>query len=102
MTTALDQGRKQRDNALELLERTRKQYVRRARAYAIGHARLHGSVTADDVRKALPLPEGIDGRVMGAIFNTQALKKIGYTQTKVATSHGRPIAVFAINREAVS
>ena len=59
-----------RESALALLERTRKDYLAKARSVAAQIAyTTQQPVCVDDVRALCPPPESIDPRVMGAIFN---------------------------------
>lgn len=82
-----------KEDALEALERARSEYLTAARAvaYRLGASR---EVTVDDVRKYCPPPKEIDGRVMGAIFNTPDWEHSGYTRSTRATCHKRPISKF--------
>lgn len=88
---------KTRDEALEILENTRMEFVTECRNQANRLISLNGQVTIDDVRELCPLPKGIDGRVYGAVFNTKDFKCVGYTTTKRKTSHRRPIGVFELS-----
>ena len=94
MTEATDK----RDEALLHLERTRVEYLRRAREVA---ARLSNGgrrpVSVDDVRQSCPPPEGIDGRVMGAVFNTPEWMPCDYINSTRTECHGRPIRRFTYN-----
>ncbi len=93
---SLELGRAGRDAALTLLERTRADWLYSARQCAEMVARLHGSVTADDIHQRCPIPEGIDRRVMGAVFKIPELVPDGYVQTKRACAHARPIRRFVL------
>lgn len=53
-----------------------------------------GIITIDEVRKACPLPEDIDGRIYGAVFKQDDWIALGFTQTLVKSSHGRLIRKF--------
>ena len=85
-----------KENALDLLEETRSAFLAECRRVAYAVALNNGRVTIDDVRDRLELPQGVDGRVFGAVFNSKEWERIGYTQTKRKTSHRRPIAIFKI------
>lgn len=67
---------------------------------AIGICRKMGKVTVDDLRKVVKLPESTDARIFGAVLSQKVFEPIGFTITKVKSSHGRPIRVFKI-REGV-
>lgn len=53
-----------------------------------------GVISIDDVRRACPLPEYIDGRIYGAVFKQDEWIALGFTQTSVKSSHGRLIRKF--------
>ena len=73
------------------------------REVAVKIAEEKGTVTADDLREFVEA-NGIeiskDYRIFGAVLMSLRrkgiLEVVGYTKTKVPTSHGRPIAVFAL------
>lgn len=79
---------------MNLFETNRREFLELARWVAIKIAKRQGNVTIDDVRAEVKVPLNLDGRVLGAVFNSPEFEKVGYTTTKVKTSHGRPIAVF--------
>ena len=86
----------EKQTALNLFEITRSEFLSNCRWIARKIAKAKGNVTIDDVRNETKIPLGIDGRVMGAVFNTPDFEKVGYSTTKIKTSHGRPIAVFRL------
>mgnify|MGYP003435503394 CR=1 len=73
-----------------------KAWLDMAQEYAIDHAKRHGYVTADDVRKYLPMPDGVDPRVMGALFNRKSFRADGYVKSIRKECHNRPIARFRL------
>ena len=91
-------GKELRDEALERLEERRARWVAEAKDIAERLARAHGTVTADDLRTAYPVPPEYDARVVGAVFKDKRFVKMGYRATSRATSHARPIAVFRLRR----
>jgi len=94
----LEAGRSLRDVALDLVEHTtteREDWVADARRYAIWYSGAYGQVTSDDVRIARPIPDGVDPRILGAVFRPSKLwLKVGYQPTTMVQAHGRPIAVW--------
>jgi hypothetical protein len=86
----------EKQQALGLFENTREEFLSLARWVAKRIATRQGHVTIDDIRNEVKIPLNIDGRVMGAVFNTPEWEKVGYTTTKIKSSHGRPIAVFRL------
>ena len=80
-----------KEEALDLFEMTRAEYLAKARKTALGLFKGK-PITVNDVREVCPPPKGMDGRVMGAIFRTDDWVMIGYTPSLRA--HKRPIAQF--------
>ncbi len=85
---------KTKQQAFNLFEATRRMVLDDARLVATKFCVANGQVTIDDVRKEVQLPKGMDGRVFGAVFKGKEWKKVGYTQTQIRSSHGRPISIF--------
>ena len=85
-----------KEEALELLEEKRSNFLSHCRQVALSVYLNRGEVTIDDVRRRVELPKDIDGRVFGAVFNTADWEKVGYTTTKIKTSHRRPIGIFKL------
>lgn len=87
-----------RDEAFEAFEATRTQWLAAARAWARQYARGRDSITINDVRRYGPaIPEGVDPRVAGAVFrDTDQWERLGYTNSKRRTSHGRPVMAFRL------
>ncbi len=97
MTQLILDGLAQRDQALNLLERTRGEWVERARIVAENICRVKGWVTVDDLREVWPVPPDWDARVVGTVFRDKRFIKAGYQPTLRASSHSRPIAVFRLS-----
>ncbi len=87
--------------ALGLFEMTRREFLEHCRwvAKRVAQNRLSRQATIDDVREQVKLPYGIDGRVFGAVFNTDQWEAIGFTKSKQKINHGRPITVFRLKGE---
>lgn len=85
-----------RDEALDLLECTRADWISRAKIVAHNIAFKKGWVTADDLREVWPVPDDWDARVVGAVFRDKRFLKVGSTATERVTSHKRPISVFRL------
>ena len=91
-----------KQQAFAIFEDTRKEFLENCRWIARRLAQKRGVITIDDVRAETKLPLGIDGRVYGAVFaNKDEWEKVGYTQTSIKTSHGRPVAKFALKKPRV-
>ena len=92
-------GKTLRNRALDLVEHAseeRQDYVVKARRIARLHALTHGTVTSEDVRKKAPVPDGMDPRILGAVFRTSEWKRVGFRQTPRASAHCRPISVWKL------
>lgn len=85
-----------KQQAMNLFEATRIEFLDYARWVARKICLEKGHVTIDDVRELVSLPPGIDGRVYGAVFKEKDWIKTGFTQTKIKSSHNRPISVFTL------
>jgi len=87
---------------LPLFQQTRAQWLYEARLAAYTVATRKASqgepshVTADDIHRHCPIPDGIDPRVMGAVFTRKCWKKVGYTESTRAICHNRPIGIFQL------
>lgn len=78
---------------LPLFEETREAWLERARATARELASGGRSITIDDVREKCPPPEGVDPRVMGAVFRPiKDWEVVGYERSSRASCHNRPVA----------
>ena len=80
-------------------ELNKEEWLTKAREVANQIALDHGSVTADDIHEALPIPRGVDGRTMGSVFD--GLKCIGYEKSRREINHHRPIGRFVPETEFV-
>ena len=89
---ALD-GPALRDEALALLERTRADYIKKARYEAWRVLLFNGEVSADDLHERCPVPAGIDPRVMGAVFRGR-FRILRYQPSRRAINHARIIPVW--------
>lgn len=82
-----------RDEALELFERHRTEWLAQARSVAFQlYQRAGQPITVDDIRAKCPPPGGCDPRVMGAVFS--GWTPVGYTNSRRRACHGRPIRLF--------
>jgi hypothetical protein len=85
-----------KEEVLDKFEETRTEFLRQCRIIAYEVFRNNGRVTIDDVRGRVEIPNEVDGRVFGAVFNSKEWQRIGYESTKVKSSHRRPIGVFVL------
>ncbi|MEM1371941.1 MAG: hypothetical protein AAGG72_06910 [Pseudomonadota bacterium] len=85
-----------KQEALALLEAFRAEWLANARDAARNIAKRKGQCTADDVRQECPVPQGMDGRVMGAVFRSDEWVPGEFINSKRRTCHNRPIRVFRL------
>lgn len=77
------------------LETARAEWLSRARALASQiYLITNQPVSVDDIRERLPIPEGVDTRVMGAVFKKGDWTQFDYVKSKRRESHHRPVARF--------
>ena len=97
MSSQLALGLTDRDEAFDLLERTRADWIARALIEARVLIARDGYVTTDSLRDVCQVPEGVDARVVGAVLNRRNFLDAGPTKTSRRTSHGRPISKWILN-----
>jgi hypothetical protein len=86
-----------KEAVLDVFEITQADYLVRARDVARGHAIAHGTVTIDDVRRLLPLPEHISPNVLGAIFrNHIKWERTATEPSSRKSSHARLIGRYRL------
>lgn len=72
-------------------------WIDRARETALRLVRKYGVVTIDDVRDHCPPPEGIDPRVMGAVFKPKRMWEcVDYRKSWRRENHSRPIGIWKL------
>jgi hypothetical protein len=100
------EGERRRDAALSLLRVRRAALVRDLTRAAVRLALERGTVTADDVRAVVPIPEGIRPVVVGAAFRDAALagilRRTGYRPSTRPAAHARPLAVWQLADQAAA
>tara|TARA_R100000458_G_C8030822_1_gene86385 strand:+ start:195 stop:506 length:312 start_codon:yes stop_codon:yes gene_type:complete len=92
------EGVKLREEALNLLEEKRHEWIAEARKFARQLLNMRSNqnpeptVTSDDLWVFCPPPSDINPVVMGAVFRKNAgFKPLGFVQSKRKQCHGRPI-----------
>lgn len=84
-----------KEEALDALEATRQDWLSAARAVARTIGKEGRAITVNDVRALAPkLPDDVDPRVYGAIFNTPEWEFVAYVKSARKVSHARPVAQF--------
>lgn len=94
------EGERRRDEGLQRTTHAGQHpWLTQARRAALLHAARHGQVTAEDVRKAVPIPEGVHPSAMGAVFRTDLLEPQGLAQAEHAEGHARTIRTWALTEK---
>lgn len=95
-----DGGERAKAEALALLEARRDLYVLRGRRALLKALLLTGRATADDVRAAVELPDGLDpklfGAVPGALARAGIIEADGCVITGRPEAHARPVKVWRL------
>jgi len=90
------------EEAMDLLKSRRAGFISMARKAAVQIASKHPDrlVTIDDVRDKCPPPEGIDPRVMGAVFSERdTWEFVSFTRSARRACHHRPIQIFRLKSD---
>ena len=88
-----------RDTGMESAASGRAELLKRARELAVRLARIHGKITADDVRKEYEYRGGNWselGNAAGSIFKGRYFECVGFENSSVATSHARALRVWKL------
>lgn len=93
-------GRQLRDKALAFLEDKRHEWISRARLEAIFIAKKKGSVTINDVRGAIQMPEDFHPNTWGAVLKSKDFEAIGFAQAIHPAAHARVVRVFKLREQA--
>lgn len=82
------------------VRRLRKGVVLRARRALLTVLLERGEASADDVRAAVALPEGVNAKVFVAVPGTLAelrlIEHVGFAKTNRKTAHARPISIWRL------
>ncbi len=78
-------------------EATKGDFLERCRNIAREHLKYNATVTVDDIRDIVEIPDGMDRRVMGSVFRHSDFEGTGdYVKSKRSDCHHRPIQKFRI------
>lgn len=97
---AIGEGERRKADVLADLAARREVIVRRGRRAMLQRLLLEGQATSDDVRAAVELPDGVDGRCLGAVPGPLAAARIialgGYTKTARPERHASVIGRWVL------
>ena len=93
-------GRARKLAAHALFAEIRALYLLRGRRALLSALLKNSTATADDVRLAVELPDGIDpvcmGAVPGALARCGIIEGAGFTESRRPDAHSRPITVWRL------
>ncbi len=93
-------GERRKLDALAMLADRRDLCVLRGRRALLTALLAAGEATADAVRDALDIPDGIDpvclGAVPGALARAGIIRRLGYLPTCRPDAHARPVSVWTL------
>lgn len=89
-------GAQLRDAALDAIEAKRFEWLQKARLEAMFIARRIGSVTINDVRDVIQLPEDFSPNTWGAVFRCKDFKPIGFDTATHPAAHARLVRIYAL------
>jgi hypothetical protein len=98
------EGERHRDAAFATLDVYRAALVRRLQRSFVQHLLDHGPDTSDAIRNAVPIPPGVDARVVGGavgLLSTRhkLIKSVGATKTRRKAAHARRLEVWSLRDE---
>lgn len=99
------EGKRRKDIAHQLLAARRERVVRLGQRALLNRMLTYGTATADDVRAAVALPDGVSpvclGAAPGALARLCIIRRIGFVESSRACAHARPVSVWELaDREA--
>ena len=105
VSTCISDGERSKRTAFALLAARRQALIRAGRRALLAALLERGEATADDVRRAVPLPPSVGPKVFGAVPGELAEAGIiaadGYTTSNRPEAHARPVQRWRlVNRDA--
>lgn len=98
------EGERLRDEALSWLRRHRPALIRLLQRAFLCELLSHGSATSDVLRKAVPIPRGVDPRVVGSavrgLAEQQLIVSVGRRKSRRPQAHARKLDVWAVGDKA--
>jgi hypothetical protein len=89
-------GEQLRDEGLALIEAKRHDWLQKARLEAMMIARQRKTVTINEVREVIQLPEDFSPNTWGAVFKCKDFKAIGYEKASHPEAHARVIRIYTL------
>ena len=89
-------GQAIRDNQLALFEARDSEFLSRCRTLAVQICQQQGSVSINDIRSRISIPDGMHPSVLGAVFRGKQFKAVGFTEASHPQAHARIIRTYQL------
>ena len=89
-------GRQLRDDGIARVSVGREDWIAQARAIAIEVAEANGTVTINDVRERIELPDEFPPNVWGAVLRGDAFGPVGFCQATHPSAHARVVRIYKL------
>lgn len=89
-------GRQLRDDGIARVSVGREDWIAQARAIAIEVAEANGTVTINDVRERIELPDEFPQNVWGAVLRGDAFEPVGFCQATHPSAHARVVRIYKL------
>jgi hypothetical protein len=92
----MNTGAQLRDHGIALVSAGNEDWIYEARSIAIEIATNSGTVTINDVRERIELPEHLSPNLWGAVLRGNDFEAIGYTQATHPSAHARVVRIYKL------
>lgn len=92
----MNTGAQLRDQGIALVSAGNEDWIYEARSIAIEIATNSGTVTINDVRERIELPEQLSPNLWGAVLRGSDFEAIGYTQATHPSAHARVVRIYKL------
>lgn len=89
-------GRELRDAGINRVSIGREEWISKARDMAVWIAKESGTVTINDIRGVIDLPDDYHPNTWGAIFKIKDFEAVGYCQATHPSAHARVVRVYKL------
>lgn len=89
-------GQSIRDNQLALFEARDSEFLCRCRTLAVAICEKQGSVSINDIRSHISIPDGMHPSVLGAVFRGKQFQTVGFTEASHPQAHARIIRTYQL------
>jgi hypothetical protein len=89
-------GAQLRDRGIALVSAGNEDWLYMARSIAAEIATSSGTVTINDLRERVELPEELSPNLWGAVFRSGDFEPVGYTQATHPSAHARVVRIYKL------